>query len=134
MGLLDDLKLEAKELKAKEGDVPETTQTGGHADRAHRQLLAKMQAVYKYFKEFNEHLNVVSPDVSGDYLLEGLGTLANLQQGDYKLATDDPKTIQKFTFHWTCARKGRQDLGPRAGEWLCASFVGDDRTRREESR
>ena len=110
MGLLDELKQEAKELQAKEGDAPEATETGAGTDRARRQLIAKMQAVYKYFKEFNEHLNVVSPDVSGDYLLEGLGTLANLRQGDYKLATDDPKAIQKFTFHWTCARKGRQEF------------------------
>jgi hypothetical protein len=110
MGLLDELKQEAKELKAKEDDGSDMAQTGGDVNRARRQLMAKMQAVYKYFKEFNEHLNVVSPDVSGDYLLEGLGTLANLRQSDYKLATDDPNTIQKFTFHWTCARKGRQEF------------------------
>jgi hypothetical protein len=110
MGLLDELKQEAQDLQSKDGDAPETGQMGQDADRARRQLLAKMQAVYKYFKEFNDHLNVVSPDVSGDYLLEGLGTLANLRQCDYKLATDDPKTIQKFTFHWACARKGRQEF------------------------
>ncbi len=110
MGLLDDLKQEAEELKAKGDDAPETTQTDVDVDRARRQLRAKMQALYKYFNEFNEHLNVVSPDVSGDYLLEGLGTLTNLRQGDYKLATDDPKSIQKFTFHWACARQGRHEF------------------------
>lgn len=80
------------------------------AERARRLLEAKMKALYKYFSEFNEHLNVVSPDVSGDYLLEGLGTLTNLHQGDYKLATDDPKSIQKFTFHWSCTGQGRQEF------------------------
>jgi len=110
MGLLDDLKQEAAELQAKDVDTPEVAQTDVDEDRARRMLGAKMQALYKYFNEFNEHLNVVSPDVSGDYLLEGLGTLTNLRQGDYKLATDDPKSIQKFTFHWACARQGRHEF------------------------
>jgi hypothetical protein len=108
MSLLDELKQEAEQLKAKDGDAPDTTQTGD--DRVRRQLEAKMKALYKYFTEFNEHLTVVSPDVSGDYLLEGLGTLTNLRQGEYKLATDDPKSIQKFTFHWSCSRTGRQEF------------------------
>lgn len=110
MGLLDDLKQEAQELKSKEGEAPDTTQVDEGAERARRLLEAKMKALYKYFSEFNEHLNVVSPDVSGDYLLEGLGTLTNLHQGDYKLATDDPKSIQKFTFHWSCTGQGRQEF------------------------
>lgn len=108
MGLLDDLKQEAEQLKAKDDEVPESPQAD--SDRVRRTLEAKMKALYKYFSEFNEHLNVVSPDVSGDYLLEGLGTLTNLQQGDYKLATDDPNSIQKFTFHWSCSRQGRQEF------------------------
>ncbi len=108
MGLLDELKQEAESVKAREDEAPDTTQT--QAQHARRKLEPKMKALYKYFMEFNEHLNVVSPDVSGDYLLEGLGTLTNLRQGDYKLATDDPKSIQKFTFHWSCSRAGRQEF------------------------
>ena len=112
MGLLDELKQEAQDLKAREDEGQDSTQADANADveRSRRMLAAKMKALYKYFKEFNEHLNVVSPDVSGDYLLEGLGTLTNLQQGDYKLATDDPKSIQKFTFHWSCSRQGRHEF------------------------
>lgn len=108
MGLLDELKQEAEELKARDDDAPDTTQVD--TDRVRRELEPKMKALYKYFTEFNEHLNVVSPDVSGDYLLEGLGTLTNLRQGDYKLATDDPNSIQNFTFHWSCSRPGRQEF------------------------
>ena len=108
MGVLDDLKQEAAELKVKEGEEQDTTQAD--TDRVRRKLEPKMKALYNYFKEFNEHLNVVSPDVSGDYLLEGLGTLTNLRQGDYKLEADDPKSIQNFTFHWTCSRPGRQEF------------------------
>lgn len=114
MGLLDELKNQAQELKAKEDDGQDPTQADakpdGDAEQARRMLGPKMKALYNYFKEFNEHLNVVSPDVSGDYLLEGLGTLSNLRQGDYKLATDDPKSIQKFTFHWSCSGSGRQEF------------------------
>lgn len=114
MGLLDELKSEAQELKAKEDDGQVPTQANakpdGDAEQARRMLAPKMKALYNYFKEFNEHLNVVSPDVTGDYLLEGLGTLNNLRQGDYKLATDDPKSIQKFTFHWSCSGSGRQEF------------------------
>jgi len=109
MGVLDDLKQAAAELKAKDDGAEETT-TPVDAEAVRRKLEPKMKALYKYFTEFNEHLNVVSPDVSGDYLLEGLGTLTNLSQGDYKLATDDPKSIQKFTFHWSCSRQGRQEF------------------------
>ncbi len=113
MGLLDELKTEAQELKAREDDGQDPTQANakpdGDVEQARRMLAPKMKALYNYFKEFNEHLNVVTPDVSGDYLLEGLGTLNNLRQGDYKLATDDPKSIQKFTFHWSCSGSGRQE-------------------------
>lgn len=114
MGLLDELKQEAQELKAREEEGQDPVQANVNADtdaeQARRMLGPKMKALYNYFKEFNEHLNVVSPDVSGDYLLEGLGTLTNLRQGDYKLATDDPKSIQKFTFHWSCSGSGRQEF------------------------
>ncbi len=108
MGVLDELKQEADELKVREDVAQETTQAD--TDCVRRKLEPKMKALYKYFKEFNEHLNVVSPDVSGDYLLDGLGTLTNLRQGDYKVATEDPKSIQKFTFHWSCSRPGRQEF------------------------
>ena len=108
MGLLDELKQEAQSKKARDGDDQDTTQAD--TERALRQLEPKMKALYKYFNEFTEHLKVVSPEVTGDYLLEGLGTLTKLQQGEYNLTTDDPKSIQKFTFHWTCSRPGRQEF------------------------
>ena len=108
MGVLDELKQEIEDLKAKEGETQQTPQAD--ADLVRRKLLPKMQALYKYFKEFHEHLQVVSPDVAGDYVLEGLGTLTNLCQCDYQLATDDPKSILKFIFHWSCSRSGRQEF------------------------
>ncbi len=108
MGVLDELKQEVEDLKAKKGEDQQPTQAD--TDLVRRKLLPKMKALYNYFKEFNEHLQVVSPDVTGDYLLEGLGTLTNLRQSDYKLATDDPKTILKFIFHWTCSRSGRHEF------------------------
>lgn len=108
MGLLDELKQEAENLKTREDDGQDTTPAD--AELVMRQLEPKMKALYKYFSEFNDHLNVVSPDVSGDYLLEGLGTLTKLRQGDYSLTTDDPKSIHKFTFHWSCSRQGRHEF------------------------
>lgn len=110
MGVLDELKQTAEELKAKEDEEKSTTIR--RAEQIRRDIAPKMKELYTYFKEFCDHLNVVSPDVTGDYLLEGLGTLTALHQGEYKLATDDPEadTVQKFTFHWTCSRDGRQDF------------------------
>jgi hypothetical protein len=117
MGVLDELKKEAAEVRAKVDEESSTTVQESGKNR--RQLEPKMQALYKYFSEFAEHLSVVSPDVSGDYLLEGLGALTNLQQGDYQITTDDPKSVQKFTFHWSCSRSGRQEFkvpNPAAAE------------------
>ena len=108
MGVLDELKQEVEDRKAKEGESQDTTQADTELVR--RKLVPKMKALYNYFKEFHEHLQVVSPDVTGDYVLEGLGTLTNLRQSDYKLATDDPKSILKFVFHWSCSRSGRQEF------------------------
>ena len=108
MSLLDELKQEAENLKSREDDGQDTAPVDIAA--VMRKLEPKMKALYKYFTEFNEHLNVVSPDVSGDYLLEGLGTLTKLRQGDYNLTTDDPNSIQKFTFHWSCSRQGRHEF------------------------
>ena len=86
-------------------DAHETAKAYPQFPHNYNQLACEMMYAW-----FNEHLNVVSPDVSGDYLLEGLGTLTNLSQGDYKLATDDPQSIQKFTFHWACERQGRHEF------------------------
>ena len=110
MGLLDELKQEAEILKSEEADNAPDDTTEAEAERARRMLEPKMKALYKYFTEFCEHLNVVTPDVAGDYLLEGLGTLTNLRQGDYKLATDDPNSLHKFTFHWSCAGRGSKEF------------------------
>lgn len=109
MSLLDELKQEAENLKSQDDHGQDTNPAD--IKTVMRKLEPKMKALYKYFTEFHEHLNVVSPDVSGDYLLEGLGTLTKLRQGDYKLTTeDDPNSIQKFTFHWSCSRQGRQEF------------------------
>ena len=73
MGVLDELKQEVEDLKAKEGTSRETTQAD--AELVRRKLAPKMQALYNYFKQFNEHLQVVSPDVTGDYVLEAVGSI-----------------------------------------------------------
>ena len=108
MGVLDELKKEAQDVKAKESETKTTTRT--HSAQVRLNLEPKMVILYNYFKEFCDHLSVITPEVSGDYLLEGLGTLNNLRQDEYKITTDDPQSVQKFTFHWSCSRQGRQEF------------------------
>ena len=108
MGVLDELKKEALEVRAKVDE--EKSSTVVKSEHKRREIEPKMKALYKYFKEFADHLGVVNPDVSGDYLLEGLGTLTGLRQREYKITTDDPESVQKFTFHWVCSRDGRHEF------------------------
>ncbi|MDX1432114.1 MAG: hypothetical protein R3286_06660 [Gammaproteobacteria bacterium] len=108
MGVLDELKKEAQQVRAKVDEAKTSTEV--KSEKKRREIEPKLKALYKYFKEFADHLNVVDPDVTGDYLLEGLGTLTNLRQREYKITTDDPEAVEKFTFHWVCSREGRQEF------------------------
>ena len=114
MGVLDELKKEAEKAKAREEEEKSTTQV--RRDEIRRELMPRMKAVHKYFREFTDHLNIVAPKAKIDYELEGLGTLKSMTQSDFKLAVENPEIVKetgevdKFTFHFTYSRDGQHEF------------------------
>lgn len=101
MGVLDELKCEARQRREAAARQSQDAQVRSEAQQ--RRLDACMRRLYEYFTEFCEHLRVVDPDIVVDYALHQCGRLTGLRQGGYKVAADRPDSLDRFTFHYTCA-------------------------------
>lgn len=105
MGLLDDLKQQAESRKVED-------QTN-EAQRA-RNLLevdTALRGVFQYFTEFSNSLNVLKPDVTRNFYIEGTTKFDNLRQGDYRVrerrkSVDHKDYFEEVTlrFSWTGAQ------------------------------
>lgn len=109
MGLLDELKKEAEQVKAQAEEERSST-LARQAAVAH-EIVPRMLELYEYFRQFKNHLSVVDPGLTASYDVQGVGTLEGLRQGDYRLYTDDqPEHITKFTFQYSYSRNARQEI------------------------
>ena len=102
MSVLDDLKKQAEEVKAQQAAASDTTER--KKERVLQSVRPRMQALYKYLKDTCEQLVIVDPDVHMSYEVRGFGKLGPLRQGDYKVAADDPRNLDKFTLSFACTR------------------------------
>lgn len=108
MTLLDDLKRQAQDIQAKqEGDATDTIQ---RRELARKAIRPKLRTLYKYFQELTEQLTIVLPDVQVWYDVEGFGRLLDLQQCEYRISTENPKDLSKFTFQFVCRGEGELSL------------------------
>ncbi len=108
MSLLDDLKKQAEEVKEKQRQ--ELSQTQARARLVEDCLRPRMRALYDFFRELKEQLDVLDPDVRRDYQVEGVGVLDNLRQGHYRIEVEDPRQVDSFAFRYTCARDERLEF------------------------
>ena len=104
MGILDDLKKQAEATQARQaGDSQATTLRRAEVEAA---LLPKMRALYEYFSEFQNYVQVVNPEVNVSLKLLEIGEVNDLGQSDYNLNTDNREKITSFTFRFVRAKKG----------------------------
>ncbi|MDX1529739.1 MAG: hypothetical protein R3337_14010, partial [Gammaproteobacteria bacterium] len=78
MGVLDELKQQAEKVQAKleEQEASEKSQRS----RIERELITRMDDLHSYFKEFQQQLTLVNPEIASDYYLTDLCTLKGLTQ------------------------------------------------------
>jgi len=108
MTLLDDLKRQAQDIQAKQdGDATDTVQ---RRELTRKAIRPKLRTLYKYFHELTEQLAIVLPDVRVYYDVDGFGRLADLQQCEYRISTENPQTLSKFTFQLACRGEGELSL------------------------
>jgi hypothetical protein len=99
MGYLDDLKKQAQVLSTEQqGPGPQEQQRAA----VERALQLALRLIYGYLRELAEQLNVVKPDISVSYDIEGYDRLAGLSQGDYTLWIDDPRVIGDLCLSFAC--------------------------------
>ncbi len=87
MGILDDLKKEADELKSRQ-----ETDTQNRLERITRNFIlveGKLKQVHLFLLELVSQLNVIKPLVLRSYYLSGFGQVDNLLQEEYRLNTEN---------------------------------------------
>lgn len=107
MGYLDDLKKQAQGIRKEQQDPPPQEH---HQAAVERALQLSLRLIYGYLVELVEHLNVVKPEVSVSYEIEGYGRIADLRQDNYTLQIDDRRLIGSITLSFTC---GHPEPRPR---------------------
>ncbi|MGD8592761.1 MAG: hypothetical protein PVF82_08010 [Gammaproteobacteria bacterium] len=114
MGILDNLRQQSENLKAKE----QQEQQRQAELQAHfrDQLQPKMIEMYKYLNEFAEHLNYIKPDIQVDYQLNAEGLKVALKQENYKIQVDSVNETRLVNFRFECSNP--RDLAFVAGDKL----------------
>lgn len=108
MGVLDELKQQAEKAQAKL-QQQQASQEGQHAV-IERRLMTRMDDLHAYFKEFQQQLNLVNPEITGDFYITDLCTLKNLRQEGYQVTSDSSDGVRKFTFHYVRAGRGLREV------------------------
>jgi hypothetical protein len=98
MGVLDELKQQAKDLQAGR-EKRETSREGQHSV-TERRLRSRMSDLHAYFKELLQHLKLVDPEITKDFYVIDLCTLKGLRQARYRLTSDNPVHVNNFTFYY----------------------------------
>jgi len=129
MGILDDLKKQAEATQARQASATQATQS--RTAEVEAALLPKMRALYEYFSEFQNYVQVVKPEVDVSLELLEIGEVTGLGQSDYKLSTDDREKITSFNFRFVRSKKGvtQVKMGDNKAAGAYRDYIRDNRLR-----
>lgn len=94
MGLLDDLKNQAENLKAKEQQ--EAGSTGDKTQFYKKEIHPRMMGVYRFLAEMVKNLNFIKPETIAHYPILPAGEKQPFRQGDYKVTIDSDQQIKEI--------------------------------------
>ena len=101
MGLLDDLRKQTENQKAKEQqDAERLEQLQAHY---RQELQPKMIEIYKYLNELAEHLNYIKSDIQVPYQFNAEGLKVSLKQHNYTLQVDSTHDTRYVNFRFECS-------------------------------
>jgi len=104
MGLLDELRQETEAAKARE-----ETDKQRHerlVDIYDTEVNPKIEMLYTFLKELEEHLNYLKPEIFVGYDIPGYGRLENMKQGKYAMEKGRREILKKVPFKFTCSEFG----------------------------
>ena len=109
MGLLDDLQVEVKKIRADE--FRQNAELGAQEEFYSVHLRPVMLRVYQYLSDIVDNLSIIVPDISPSYplnplLKEGVA----LKQGDYKFSFDNSKTPHQIDIRCSCTLERPQEF------------------------
>jgi hypothetical protein len=115
MGLLDDLQVEVKHIRAAELDQNAELEAQKEFYSVH--LRPAMLRAYEYCSELVESLNVIASDIKVSYPLNpSLKNGVSLQQSDYKFSSDCGKSPRQVDILCSCNLEHRQEFYVRTEE------------------
>lgn len=98
MSLLDDLKQQAKNKNEKSSEVEKKSLQQN--EQNWHILAPKFHAIYNYYKELAENLNVLSPEDRTSYQLSKTIIFNNLKKQEFRVAKTDPQSMRVFAFRY----------------------------------
>ena len=104
MGVLDDLKKQAAEQKAREESEQQRREQRLAFYR--EQIKPRLESIYSYLHEFTEQLNYVTPDIPVTYELPEKRMLPELSQKNYVVKVDSSENISSVTLRFSCEAEG----------------------------
>jgi hypothetical protein len=104
MGLLDELRQEAASAKSREQEQRERMQRLREIYAT--EVNPRIEELYRYLKELEEHLNYLKPDVWVDYELPGFGVVSDLRQGNYSMEKGRKEQVHRVPFSFSCSSEG----------------------------
>ncbi len=104
MGLLDDLKKQTADQRARE--EAEQDEKAQRESVYREQIKPKLEQIFSFLHEFSEHLNYIKPDTRVTYELPGKVILGDLLQGNYSLKSDSRNTMSEIVFKFYCQAEG----------------------------
>lgn len=108
MGVLDELKQQAEKAQARLEEQEASLE--GRRSTIERKLMKRMDDLHAYFKEFQQQLALVNPEISNDFYITDLCTLNGLKQGAYQVTSDNSDHVHKFTFHYALVGRGMREV------------------------
>ncbi|GMQ83585.1 MAG: hypothetical protein BMS9Abin06_0320 [Gammaproteobacteria bacterium] len=104
MGLLDDLKKQTADQRARE--EAEQDEKAQRESVYREQIKPKLEQICSFLHEFSEHLNYIKPDTRVNYELPGKVVLDDLLQGNYSLKSDSRDTMTEIVLKFYCQAEG----------------------------
>ncbi len=104
MGVLDDLKKQSAEQRAREDAQRQREQQ--QQEFYQQEIRPRLEQVYTYLNELTEQLNYIKPDLKFTYELPGGVQLASLKQENYSMEADSRDKMQQVAFRCYCQSPG----------------------------
>jgi len=125
MALLDELRQASKAARNKE----QLEKESAHRLREiyDKEVNPRIERIYNYLKELEEHLNYLKPDIRVDCNISGYGTLTDLRQTGYHMEKGRKEVLKKVQFSFRCESEGELTFSVEGKKKLHALMEEMDR-------